>query len=66
MRPWRLWLIPKTGVPKGVNAVGMAGSAKHGTIAVQLFARVNPGRVSLAGQAIARMAGWPLIASHVP
>ena len=32
----------KTGVPEGVNAVGMAGSAKHGTIAVQLFARVNP------------------------
>lgn len=32
----------KTGVPEGVNAVGMAGSAKHGTIAVQIFARVNP------------------------
>ncbi len=27
---------------RGVNAVGMAGSAKHGTIAVQIFARVNP------------------------
>ena len=32
----------KTGVPEGVNAIGMAGSAKHGTVAVQLFARVNP------------------------
>ena len=29
----------KTGVPEGVNAVGMAGSAKHGTIAVQLLSR---------------------------
>ena len=32
----------KTGVPEGANAIGMAGSAKHGTVAVQLFARVNP------------------------
>lgn len=32
----------KTGVPEGANAIGMAGSAKHGVVAVQLFARVNP------------------------
>ncbi len=32
----------KTGMPKDANVIGMAGSAKHGTVAVQLFARVNP------------------------
>ena len=32
----------KTGVPQGANAVGMVGAAKHGVVAVQLFARVNP------------------------
>ncbi len=31
----------KTGMPEGANAIGMAGSAKHGTVAVQLFARIN-------------------------
>ena len=34
--------VAKTGVPEDTNAIGMAGSAKHGVIAVQLFAHVNP------------------------